>query len=83
MTAGPLRGQERKEAADKVATALLECISTLIMLDAFRGEASEGVERITVPFADNIQRAVSMIEPLRPLMAELLYDLPSREGGDE
>jgi hypothetical protein len=77
-----LRGEERKAAADKVSTALIECIGTLIMLDAFRGEPPEGFERVEVPFADNVQRAVEAIGPLRPLLAQLLYDLPAAEEGD-
>lgn len=71
-----LRGDERKAAADKVAAALSECIHTLIILDTFRGDPPEGHDKVVVPFADNVQRAVEAIEPLLELMTQLLYDLP-------
>lgn len=77
--AGPLRGEERRRAADKVCVALLDCIHTLIILDGFRGEPPDGFECVEVPFADNVQRAVEAIEPLRPLLTQLLYDLPTPE----
>jgi hypothetical protein len=71
-----LRGDERKAAADQVATAIMECVSTLNILDTFRGDPPKGFEPVKVPFADNVQRAVEAIEPLRSLMTQLLYDLP-------
>lgn len=61
---------ERKAQADKVCAAILECIYTLKMLDAL---ISDPKKRVVVPFSDNVSRAVRGIEPLRPLMAELLY----------
>ncbi|WP_336214340.1 hypothetical protein [Nonomuraea sp. LPB2021202275-12-8] len=68
----------RREQADKVMAALLEGIHTLIVIDTLITERP-GDDRFTDlrhalgPWADNVQRSVAAIEPLRPLLVELVY----------
>lgn len=66
------RQASRRKDREKVGYAILECVSTLQILDALaRHPESTGARR--VPFDDNIRRALEKFEDVRELLTWILY----------